>query len=229
MTIKYYTDLVQGSEEWFSARLGILTASEMKLIISPKDLDPANNDKEKAHVYEIASQRISGYVEPHYVGEDMMRGHVDEIDARILYDKNYAPVKDTGFITNDKWGFLIGYSPDGLVDLYGGIECKSRRQRFQIETIVTGEMPKDFTIQVQTGLLVSEREWIDFITYSGGLPMYTIRIFPDKKIQDAIVIAAEIFEKKVNKAIKTYHEKIAANPSKFIPTERRKPEEEITV
>src|SRR3546814_7425770 len=31
----YHTDLIQGSEEWLQARCGLLTASEMKLIVTP--------------------------------------------------------------------------------------------------------------------------------------------------------------------------------------------------
>mgnify|MGYP002129560140 CR=1 FL=1 len=45
----------------------------------------------------------------------MLRGQEDEIYARQAYADHYAPVTETGFVTNDKWGFTIGYSPDGLV------------------------------------------------------------------------------------------------------------------
>ena len=48
--IKYHTDLVQGSDEWLAARRGILTASEMKLILTPT-LKAAINDKTRAHVW----------------------------------------------------------------------------------------------------------------------------------------------------------------------------------
>ena len=119
--IKYHTDLIQGSDEWLQARCGLLTASEMKLIVTPT-LKIANNDKERSHLYELLAQRITQYVEPHYISDDMLRGHEDEVDARILYNDNYAPVTDMGFITNSKWGFTIGYSPDGLVGDDGLIE-----------------------------------------------------------------------------------------------------------
>ena len=120
--IVYHHDLEQGSDEWLAARCGILTASEMKLIVSPT-LKPASNDKERAHLYELLAQRITGHVEPHYVTDDMLRGHEDEVEARILYAERYAPVESAGFITNGKWGFTLGYSPDGLVGDDGLIEC----------------------------------------------------------------------------------------------------------
>jgi hypothetical protein len=34
-SIRYYPDLDQGSELWLKARCGLLTASEMKLILTP--------------------------------------------------------------------------------------------------------------------------------------------------------------------------------------------------
>lgn len=214
--IEYYEELIQGSEEWLEARRGILTASEMKLIITPANLKPASNDKERAHVYELAAQRISGFVEPHYISEDMMRGNDDEVYARALYADKYAPVTEMGFITNDKWGFKIGYSPDGLVGDDGLIECKSRRQKYQIETIVKQEVPAEYVIQLQTGLLVSERKWIDFISYSGGLPMFVQRVYPDPVVQEAIVLAATGFNERVAANITKYNELA----SKYHMTER---------
>jgi len=222
--ITYHPDLIQGSEEWHAARCGLLTASEMKLIVTPGTLKIARNDKERAHLYELLAQRITRYVEPSYISDDMLRGHEDEIEAKIQYAQKYAPVKDMGFITNDKWGFTIGCSPDGLVDPDGILQCKSRRQKYQVETIVEnvieGTMPADYTIQVQTELLVSERAWCDFISYSGGLPMATIRVYPIPEVQDAIVNAAGEFEKRLAEKMANYHAALKSG-ARLIPTERR--------
>lgn len=212
-------DLIQGSDEWLAARCGLLTASEMKLIITPT-LKVADNDKTRAHVWELLAQRITGHVEPQYVSDDMLRGQEDEIEARLVYAKHYAEVEEVGFITNDEWGFTLGYSPDGLVGDDGLIEIKSRRQKYQIETIASQKMPDDYTIQVQTGLLVSGRKWCDFVSYSGGLPMVTIRVFPDPTIQAAIVEAATVFEIKLA-AKRAEYEAVIASKARLIPTERR--------
>ena len=221
--IHYHPDLIQGTEAWLAARCGILTASEMKLIITPT-LKVANNDKERAHVWELAAQRITKYVEPTYIGDDMLRGMEDEIQARALYHETYAPVTEMGFITNNKWGFTIGASPDGLVGDDGLIECKSRRQKYQIETLASLAMPDDYWIQVQTLLLVSERSWCDFISYSGGLPMVTIRVFPDEKVQAAIVDAATAFEERVALRMAQYRDTLASD-ARLIPTERTERQE----
>lgn len=222
MTLTYHRDLVQGSDEWLAARCGLLTASEMKLIITPS-LKAASNEKERTHLFELLAQRITRYVEPQYISDDMLRGVDDEIEARALYAKHYAPVTEVGFITNDEWGFTIGYSPDGLISDDGLIECKSRRQKYQVQTIVSGEMPDDYLMQVQTGLLVTGRKWLDFISYSGGLPMVPIRVYPDARIHEAILEAAEAFECRLARAHAVYIENV--DKHRLIPTERRVEEE----
>lgn len=218
--ITYYRDLQQGSDEWLEARRGLLTASEMRFLVTPATLKTARNDKTRAHLWELLAQRVSGFVEPSYIGDDMLRGYEDEILARELYAEKVAPVQEMGFITNDKWGFRIGYSPDGLVGDDGLIECKSRRQRFQVETITTGIVPDEYLIQIQTGLMVCEREWCDFISYSAGLPAVIIRVHADAKAQDAIQIAAEDFEDRIAGALASYRQQIGGEAITF-PTPRR--------
>ena len=224
MTITIHRELIQGSEQWFNVRMGILTASEMKHIITPSKLQYASNDKERAHLYEITAQRISQYVEPAYISDDMLRGMDDECEVKNIYRQHFGEIEDVGFITNDKWGFVIGYSPDALVGNDGLIETKSRKQKFQIETILKDEMPIEYLIQVQTGLLVSQRAWCEFVSYCGGLPLYKKRIYPDAKVQEAIIAAAGEFYKKVDANIQDYNVRALG----LIKTER-KIEQEITV
>lgn len=223
MTITYHADLIQGSEEWHAARCGLITASEMKLILTPT-LKVANNDKTRAHVWELAAQRITGYVEPTYIGEAMLRGHEDEILARALYAEHFAPVEEVGFVTNDRWGFTLGASPDGLVGSDGMIECKSRIQKYQVQTIVEhfrdATIPDEFTLQVQTALLVTGRRWCDLISYSGGLPMTAMRCSANPEIQEAIIEACTAFEAKIAEAIADYHAALSVD-ERLIPTERR--------
>lgn len=220
MSAVYHRGVLQGSDEWHAARCGLLTASEMRLIVTPT-MKAAANDKERSHLYELLAQRITRHVEPSYISDDMLRGREDEIDACIAYGQHHAIVDAIGFVTNDKWGFTIGYSPDGMVGADGLVECKSRRQKYQVQTIVecvagTG-IPAEYLIQVQTGLLVSERAWCDFVSYSGGLPMAVIRVFPDPVIADAIVAAATAFEARLADA-RARFDRVA---TELIPTERK--------
>ena len=221
--IKTYDNIVQGSDEWIGLRCGILTASEIKLILTPT-LKTTNNDKSRTHVFELASQRITNYVEPKYISDDMLRGHEEECYAKMHYANHFAEVKDVGFITNDKFGFVIGYSPDGLVGDDGIIEVKSRNQKHQLQTILAEGVPDDNSLncmlQIQTGLLVSERKWCDFISYSGGMPMATYRVYPDLEMQQTIIEAATKFELDVTRTIDRYKSIISDKEKKFIPTER---------
>ena len=219
MTTTIHRDLTQGSDEWHAARCGLLTASEMKLIITPT-LKVADNDKSRSHLHELLAQRITRYVEPSYISDDMLRGQMDEVYARQIYAEKFAPIEEVGFVTNDEWGFTLGCSPDALVGTDGMLEIKSRRQKFQIATIIEDAMPDDYAIQVQTELLVTGRKWCDFLSYSGGLPMIPIRVFPDDKIQAAIVEAARAFETKLAEKWAAYDAAVAVN-KKLVPTERR--------
>lgn len=226
MAIKIHEDLIQGSDEWLAARCGLITASEMKHLLTIKSLKASDNDKTRQHVYELLFQRLTGFVEPQYVSDAMLRGQEDEIYARAAYEEHFAPVVETGFITNDKWGFTLGYSPDGLVGDDGLIEIKSRAGKYQVQTISDNEVPEEYMLQLQTGLLVSERKWIDFISYSGGLPMFVKRVEPDPLIQGAILAAATAFEARLAEKEREYRATLATMP-KVIETERRAIEEII--
>ena len=227
MSIVYHKEMIQGSEAWHLIRCGLPTASEMKLLVTPT-LKVAANEKERAHMWELLAQRLTKHVEPRYISDDMLRGQEDEIEAVALYAKTYEPVERVGFVTNDRWGFTVGYSPDALVGNDGLVECKSRGQKYQIQTIVdyvsADKIDPDFMIQVQTGLMVSERKWCDLISFCGGLPMATVRVYPDEKIQAAILEAVTAFEERLAIAMRKYGE-VVSSSKRLIPTIRRITEE----
>lgn len=228
MSIIIYSELEQGTDEWLEARRGILTASEVKLVLTPS-LKVAKNDKVRAHMWDLAAQNISGFVEPSFISDDMLRGITDEVRALEYYESRYEATQPCGFITNDKWGFTIGYSPDALVGDEGLIECKSRRQKFQIETIVKDEVPQEYMLQIQTALMVSERQWIDFVSFCGGLPMYVKRVYPDNNIQETILTAAKDFYEQVDDIKMQYFVRLKDIAEQLTPTERAEPEQEIIV
>lgn len=228
MTIRYH-DVLQGSEEWARARLGIITASEMKLFLTPATLKRAANDKARQHLWELLAQRITDYVEPHFYGDDMLRGHEDEVEARKLYSKHFSQVEEVGFVTNDEWGFTLGYSPDGLIDdRTAAIECKSRRQKYQVQTIVewflNGTAPDDYLLQCQTGMLVAKLQRVELVSFAGGLPMIPMTIWPDDKVQQAIIQVGGEVEQQIAKYHAAYLEALETDPT-LIPTERREVQE----
>ncbi|MCX7373880.1 MAG: YqaJ viral recombinase family protein [Alphaproteobacteria bacterium] len=217
MTLTVHPDMVQGSDEWLAARCGLLTASTVGALLTAKG-SKADNQTMRTLLHELLGQRITQYVEPAYVSDAMLRGHDGEEQALSIYHRTFAPVERCGFMTRDFGGVRIGYSPDALVGDDGLIEVKTRAQKHQIATIIGGVVPAEYLPQIQCGLLVSGRAWCDFISYCGGLPMLTIRVFPDLEMQDVILMAAQFFEQRLAELMGTY---TANNEAmRTVPTER---------
>jgi YqaJ-like viral recombinase domain len=225
--ITVHAEVDQGSPEWLAMRCGMLTASEAKHIMTANG-KIADNDKTRAHVWELAAQRVSGHVEPTYISDDMLRGHDEELLAREAYDQCIAGTHTVGFVVNRKLGFPVGCSPDWLVGTDGIGEAKARRQKFQVQTICenvgTETCPDEYVMQVQTALWVTERKWLDFCSYSNGLHMAVIRILPDPEWQERFEDAAVAFEAKVQIAVETYRSALASG-ARLIPTQRRDTQE----
>lgn len=202
----------QGTEEWLQLRCGLITASCMKLLITPTGKQAAN-DKQRAHRDDLLAQRITGYVEPHFISTDMERGHDDEPRMRAVYEQHTGnAVQQLGFMTAIRDGHTVGYSPDGLVGEDGLIEGKSRRQKYQVRTILDGIVPEEFVWQIQAGLYVSGRKWCDFISYSGGLRMFIHRVYPDPKMQETVRATVSATEEWLKRNLESYAQVSAIYP-----------------
>jgi len=191
-TPTYHFNIIQGTPEWHDIRRGKLTSTAIKTLITPTG-KLADNDKVRAHVYEVAAQRLTGRTEDTFQSFEMMRGHEEERLARNMYAQHYAPVAECGFIERDG----VGYSPDGLVGEDGMIEIKSAKQRIQVERLCANVCPPEHYAQIQTGLYVTGRAWCDFISYSNGMPMMVVRVLPDAAYHLLIAEAAARFEAQV--------------------------------
>ncbi|QLF83861.1 exonuclease [Gordonia phage Moosehead] len=168
-------------------------------------IEPASNTASHDLTMRLAGERINGWCEENtYMSDAMYRGVIEEPLARDKYSEHYAPVREVGFITEDKWGFTIGYSPDGLVGDDGLIEVKSRSPKNHIETVLADTIPAENMAQLQCGLLVTGREWIDYISYSGGMKMWPKRVYPDPEWHKAILAAVRKFEDNAYEIGRTY-------------------------
>jgi len=219
MTLIVYEELEQGSDSWFDARRGLISASELNLVLTPT-LKVSNNENTRKHVFELAAQRLSAYTEPSFVGDAMLRGWTDEILARDRYSAEIAPVLEVGGMCRDFGKFKLWASPDGLIGDDEGLEVKSRMQKHHLATIEANEVPSEYMLQIQANLLVSGRAVWNYVSYCGGWPMWIIRVEPDPAMQAAIVAACESFEEKVRGVIWTYNERLAALGDKVIMTDR---------
>lgn len=164
----------------------------------------ADNDTSRAITATLVAERITGTVEEGPITSDMWRGIDLEPIARDAYAAHYAKVAEVGFMVDDRWGFPIGYSPDGLVGDDGLIEIKAPRSKTHILTVLAGDVPAHNMAQLQAGLLVSDRKWIDFIPYVGGLPLWKTRVYPDPAWQEAIVAAVANFETTAAEMVANY-------------------------
>lgn len=260
MSLITYQNFEQGTDAWFTARAGIVTASVVGQLVSkgsPDPLDlacercgtlagdpcmstarkiptpiktihderaaraaalppvyrPAQTDTARSLTQTLVAERITGFVEQIQPTRAMERGNLDEPYARDAYEEHYSHVEEIGFMVRDDWGYKIGYSPDGLVGDDGLIEIKSRNQRIQLATILADEVPAANMAQCQTGLLVSGRDWLDYVSYSGGMPLYVKRVHPDPAWFRAIIASVAAFESNAGALITRYQAAAAGRPT----------------
>ena len=174
--------------------------------------ETASNDRSQSLTLALVAERINGWTEESYVSDDMLRGIEDEPRARDKYAEHFAPVDEVGFLARDDFGFRIGYSPDGLVGDDGLIEIKSRRPKTQVETVLAGHPPAENMAQLQCGLLVTGRKWLDYVSYAGGMHLYVKRVYPDQRWFDAIVKAVRAFEANAAEMVRLYEESVVGLP-----------------
>jgi hypothetical protein len=211
-------DVEQGTPAWHELRRGLLTASVVADLITPGG-QPVKPDGKVVDgiVNTLAAQRVAGFVEPSYANYDMMRGHADEITARNLYTQHIAPVTQTGIITRQINGIIIGASPDGLVGEDGVIEVKSRLAKYQVETVVSGVLPSEFAAQIQTILLVSGRQWCDFISICTGMPLFIFRVEANPDLQRTIIAACEAVEYRIRTRMDAYLANVGSIATERLP------------
>lgn len=200
--------------------------SERHAIAAGTDAEPilsvAMTETAQKTILRLAAERISQHVEDQLETWDMMRGHDDEPKARDEYEqRNDVTVDEIGFMTRDIDGVTIGYSPDGLVGDDGLIECKSRRQATQLAHWIAEpgvQVPAENVAQLQTGLLVSGRDWIDYLGFAEGWPTLEIRVRPEAQWAAVIVAAAKYAETEIQRITTTYTERTAGlTPSERTP------------
>lgn len=155
----------------------------------------AHNDTARTFTELLVAERITGWTDPTYTSADMWQGIYDEPVARDLYSATYSPVTECGFMVLERDGWRFGWSPDGLVDEgNGSIEVKSRRSKKQLATVLADRVPAENMAQLQGGLFVSGRAWVDYVSMCGGMALWTTRVYPDPRWFAAIEAALIEFE-----------------------------------
>jgi len=158
-------NVVQGSEEWLELRKGVATASEFDNIITPARGDESDSIPKYAKklalelYYEQTSEKEA------FKSLAMQAGNEFEPLARQRYqEKTWNIVEECGFITSDCGNF--GYSPDGLVGDDGIIEIKNLEAEAHSNILLNPVFPNKYKCQVQGGLWISGRKWLDFVAFN---------------------------------------------------------------
>lgn len=174
----FYPEFEQCSDEWFALRCGCVTASEFATVMA-KGRGSSPSKTRRTYMLKLIGEKLTGDPTDYYSNFHMERGKELEPEARMLYTLQTGnEVQQIGFV---KAGDEIGYSPDGLVGNDGLIEIKTKLPHLQIEVLLADEVPPEHMAQIQGGLWVTEREWLDFVSYWPKLPMFTKRVYRDEK------------------------------------------------
>jgi len=184
--------LEQGTPEWHAARLGIITMSELKTLLVKGKGPGGFGAGAMSYMHQLIGERITGEPSDTFQGNaHTLRGHELEPVARDLYHESAGlpRLEQVGIILNHG----VGYSPDCLVDGNGLVEIKTKLPKYQIELLLADELPQEHVAQCQGGLWVSEREWIDFVSYWPGMPLFVKRAYRDEAMIRTIAERVEYF------------------------------------
>lgn len=173
----------------------------------------ANDETANGLTLTLVAERITDRTEDTPMTSDMWRGVDSEPYARDVYSGYYSQAVECGFMVREEPGWRLGYSPDGLVGDDGLIEIKAPRAKSQVRTVLTGEVPAQYMAQLQAGLLVSGRKWIDFVSFNGGMHMYVKRVYPDPAWHEAIVAAVTKFETTAAEMVAAYKQATTDMPA----------------
>jgi len=182
-------DMIQGSPEWFSARVGMPTSSNFDKIVTTQDNPSKQREK---YLYTLAGEKVSGIKEDTYQSFAMQKGIEKEAEARDYYKMLYdVEVQEVGFCLADNG--LWGCSPDGLVGKVGGLEVKCPLIHTHVSYLIKGKLLEDYYQQAQGSLFVTGRKWWDVMSYYAGLKPLIVRVTPDKAFQKALEIELKVF------------------------------------
>lgn len=188
-------DCEQGTDEWFKARLGHVTASRFKAVMG-------SGGTKDTYRYKLAAEIVTGTWDVGYCNKYMDMGNEREPEARKHYSLiTGSKVEEVGFI---EYNSGIGVSPDGLIGEDGGLEIKCVLASTHIKYIHNNTLPTPYLEQVQGTLLYTGRKWWDFISYCPEVksrPEFIIRVYPDIDCHARISVKVDKFAKEVQKLV----------------------------
>ena len=159
-------DVEQNSDDWDVLRCDVITMSNLAKIMA--NYGAAFGAPARKYAARIALGQLTGEVQTGgYSNTHMERGHEQEPMAVLEYEARYfTKVTNGGFYkVGDQGG-----SPDGLVGKPGMIEVKSAISDIHYDRIRRQSFDPSHKWQCLGNLKISDRDWLDFISYCIDYP-----------------------------------------------------------
>ena len=193
----------QGSEEWFAARLGRVTASRVAdVMVKTKSGYGASRAN---YMMELLCQRLTGNREEGFTNAAMQRGTDLEPIARGRYEIENDILVDEIGIVNHPTIENFAASPDGLVGKDGLVEIKCPNTATHIAFLQSGKIKSNYQTQMTVQMLCTERNWCDFVSFDDRLPEHLqyrcVRFELDDDRAKEITTEVEIFLKELDELI----------------------------
>lgn len=187
----------QGTPEWFAVRAGMPTASEFSTVMA-SGRGGGESKTRRTYMLKLAGELLTGEPMESYCNAHMERGKVMEDEARDIYSfmADVEP-QQVGFISNG----AKGCSPDSLVGDDGMVEIKTKLPHLQIDVLLRDELPPEHKAQCQGQLWVAERQWVDFVSYWPGLPLFVKRVERDEEYIAQIEAAVASFNAELSHTV----------------------------
>jgi len=172
--------LIQGTPEWKNARVGCITMSNAKALLTD-----GNGTTRKNYLLDVASEVASGVLISNIKSIDIDRGNLLESYARQAYEEITGEiVEEVGIGYLDKL-MRIAASPDGLIKK-GGIEIKCPNPKAHMRTICAGEAPKEYIPQMQGCMWVFDVEQWDYVSFCPQFSSKPIKIITQYRDEEMI-------------------------------------------
>jgi putative phage-type endonuclease len=153
----------QRTEEWFTARLGKVTASRVADVIA-KTKSGYSTSRDN-YMAQLVCERLTGKQGESFTNTAMQWGTETEPLARSAYEASTdIMVEELGFVLHPKIE-QAGASPDGLVGLFGMLEIKCPNTATHIEALLTETVPTKYITQMQWQMACAQRQWCDYVSY----------------------------------------------------------------
>ena len=170
----------QGSDAWYEAKLGRISASELSTILAQGE-----RKGRLTLLRKLAGERITRQAAENYTNAYMERGKLMEAEARDWYARTrFADVEQVGFVYDPLLD--AGWSPDGLVGDDGAVEIKTVAPHLLIPILEASIFPNEHRAQCQGGIFIGRRKWIDLVLYWPGMPKFVKRLKSSNDEQETI-------------------------------------------